>query len=63
MSKTKKQPQDENRFTKILDDAGRALRGAGDYAFLETLPPKVVNDGNHVPFPYGAQPESRTGWK
>lgn len=63
MSKMEKQSRDENRFAKILDDAGRALRSMGDYTYLDKLPPQDVNNENHVPFPYGAQPENRTGWK
>ena len=52
-----------NRFKKILDDAGRALRETGDYRFLENLP-KADNEGKaYVPFPYGPQPGHKTGWK
>ena len=58
-TKTKK-----NRFKKILDDAGRSLGETGDYHFLKNLPkPTSGSDEARVPFPYGSQPENKTGWK
>lgn len=53
----------ENRFKKILDDAGRSLEDIGDYRFIDNLPKAAQNDEVHVPFPYGPQPENKAGWK
>lgn len=53
----------ENRFKKILDDAGRSLEEVGDYRFLDNLPKATENSEAHIPFPYGRPAESRIGWK
>lgn len=53
----------ENRFKKILDDAGRSLEDTGNYRFLDNLPKVTENDEARIPFPYGPQPEHKTGWK
>ncbi len=53
----------ENPFKKILDDAGRALDGTVDNRFLDSLPDSTESDDVQVPFPYGAQPETKRGWK
>ncbi len=63
MSAVLKTNPKENRFKKILDDAGRTLEDIGGYQFLDSLPKVADNDQPHIPFPYGSQPESKTGWK
>ncbi len=64
MNTAVKTEKKQNRFTKILDDAGRSLGENGDYRFLENLPKQSgKDDAARVPFPYGSQPENKTGWK
>ena len=63
MNKRKKATQKANRFKKLLDDAGRRLQRAGEMDFLDDLPPDTDRSTASVPFPYGAPPENRNGWK
>ncbi|MBC6402339.1 MAG: hypothetical protein GDA39_07335 [Hyphomonadaceae bacterium] len=58
----KKEPK-ENRFRKVLDDAGRSLRGTGDYRFLGDIPKVSHRSKPCVPFPYGFRPQDKTGWE
>ena len=63
MNKSSKSEEKKNPFKKILDDAGRSLDGIGNYGFLDNLPRPSDTEEPCVPFPYGSQPESKTGWK
>ncbi len=54
---------EENRFEKILDDANRSLERVVDCRFLDNLPNVAKSDEAYIPFPYGPQPDQRTGWK
>ncbi|MYB34893.1 MAG: hypothetical protein F4X92_07185 [Gammaproteobacteria bacterium] len=63
MNATLKPEAKENRFKKILDDAGRSLGSTEDNRFLESLPRPNETKDVQIPFPYGKQPQSKNGWK
>ena len=64
MTKFIKQPEVNNPFKKLLDDASRSLATEiSDPGYLDDLPIMSDESSASIPFPYGAQPESRHGWK
>ena len=63
MKTSKTSVSKDNRFKKILDDAGRALRTADDFSFLNNVPQASDSNKARIPFPYGKQPGKQAGWE
>ncbi len=63
MNKTMTGDPANNPFKKLLDDAGRSLADTVSLDFLDELPPSREDAVASIPFPYGAQPENKHGWK